>query len=154
EGATPGELYSGVAAEVAELLDVSAVMLDRYEADATAVTLAVAIDPDWTEAQAQLRVGSRWPPEPGSLNAMVRDTGRAARSDDYWRLAGVIGETARAVGFGGGCAAPIVVDGGVWGAIRVYSRRGVRLPDNIIPRLRGFTELVATAVSNAAARAE
>jgi signal transduction histidine kinase len=154
EGATPNELYSAVADEVAERLHVSAALLDRYDPDGTAVTLALSVDPRWESAQRILRVGGRWPPDPGSLNAIIRETGRAARIDDYSALVGEVAETARAAGVGSGCAAPIVVDGAVWGEIRVYSERGVALPDDTIRRLRGFTELVATALSNAAARAE
>jgi signal transduction histidine kinase len=154
EGATPNELYSAVANEVAERLHVSAALLDRYDPDGTAVTLALTVDPLWESAQRILQVGRRWPPDPGSLNAAIRETGRAARIDDYSDLMGEVAEIARAAGFGSGCAAPILVDGAVWGEIRVYSERGVRLPDDTIRRLHGFTELVATALSNAAARAE
>jgi signal transduction histidine kinase len=50
-------------------------------------------------------------------------------------------------------ASPIVVDGRVWGAIGVGSKRE-RLRQDTEQRLADFTELVATAVANAESRAE
>ena len=154
DGATAEELFSGVATEVAQVLDVSASLLDRYEPDGTAVMLATSYDPGWTALASVLQVGMRWPPDPGSLTAAVFETGRAARIDDYSGVAGIVGETSRAAGIGSGCSAPIIVDGTLWGAIRVFSREDAPLPADTEARLEGFTELVATAVSNAAARAE
>ena len=154
EGATAEELYAGVATEVAEVLGVSAAVLDRYEPDGSAVRLAASHDREWTAVESILELGKRWPPEPGSLIARVYETGDAARVDDYSGLRGVIGETVRRAGVGSGCAAPIVVDGSLWGAIRVFSREGEPLPADAETRLGGFTELVATAIANAEAGAE
>jgi GAF domain-containing protein len=154
EGATAEELFSGVATEVAEVLGVSAALLDRFEQDGTALTLAAYSDPAWESMAAALTVGMRWPPDPGSLTALIQETERAARVDDYSDLAGTIGETSRAAGIGSGCAVPILVDGRLWGAIRVFSQQGVVLPADTEARLDSFTGLVATAVSNAAARAD
>src|SRR5262249_10112324 len=47
EGATPDELFSAVAKEVAQVLDVPAASLERFETDGTAVTLFLARAPDW-----------------------------------------------------------------------------------------------------------
>jgi signal transduction histidine kinase len=49
---------------------------------------------------------------------------------------------------------PVVVDGRLWGAIMVHTRGGAPLPSNAEARVASFAELVATAVSNAQARAE
>jgi signal transduction histidine kinase len=65
-----------------------------------------------------------------------------------------MGGEARTARVGAGCAAPIVVDGRVWGAILILARQGVRLPAGTEARLQGFSDLVATAVSNAAAHEE
>jgi signal transduction histidine kinase len=83
---------------------------------------------------------------------MVRQTGHPARADDYTRRTGSIADTARAVAVGSGCATPIVVDGALWGLIRVFSRQGEPLPADAEARLQGFTELVAAAISNTDAR--
>jgi GAF domain-containing protein len=148
-GASADELFTGVAAEVQQVLNVSAALLDRYEPDGAAIMLAASHDPDWAAAASILRKGMRWPHDPGSLTALVQETGRAARIEDNSQLAGGVGETSRAVGIGPGCAAPIVVDGALWGAIRVFSRQGDELPMETETRLQGFTELVGTAISNA-----
>jgi signal transduction histidine kinase len=154
EGARAEELFSAVATEVADLLDVPAALLDRFEPDRSAFTLAVARDPGWTRADGILEVGIRWPPQPGSLTGMLHEVGRAVRIDDTASLSPSLAETWRVAGIGAGCAAPIVVDGTLWGALRVYTREGSSAPSDTEARLGGFTELVATAVSNAAARAE
>jgi GAF domain-containing protein len=151
-GAPPDELLTGVATEVMNLLRVSGALLDRFEPNGTVVTLATAIDPEWREAREVAYPGRTWPLEPESLPGMVRLTGRPARADDYSRRSGSIATTARAVAVGSGCATPIVVDGELWGLIRVFSRQGEPLPADAEARLQGFTELVAAAISNADAR--
>jgi GAF domain-containing protein len=50
--------------------------------------------------------------------------------------------------------APIIVDGEVWGLMVTASTDRQPLPDQIEDRLAEFTELVATAIANADARAE
>ena len=50
--------------------------------------------------------------------------------------------------------APIVVDGRAWGALLVHAKPAEPLPADTESRLANFTELVATAISNAQARAE
>lgn len=154
EGATAEELFSAVATEVAQVLHVSGAILDKFDSDGLAVTLAVSHDADWEEADQIAYPGKRWPRDPGSLSALVYETRRAARVDDYSNLEGSVGDDARAVRAGSGCAAPIIVDGKLWGLIRVFSRRGASLPAGIEDRLHAFTELVATALSNASARAD
>ena len=49
---------------------------------------------------------------------------------------------------------PIVVERQLWGVIRVLERTREALPPDVVGRLESFTELVATAVANATARAE
>jgi signal transduction histidine kinase len=49
---------------------------------------------------------------------------------------------------------PIVVDGSIWGSVNVARTEGEPFPADTEERLARFTELVATAVSNATMRAE
>ena len=49
---------------------------------------------------------------------------------------------------------PILVEGRLWGALAVHSRQAGPLPADTEARLTNFAELVATAISNAQARAE
>jgi GAF domain-containing protein len=153
EGASAEELFSAVAREVVHVLDVSAALLGRYEPDGSLITVASSYDLDWPGLEHVLYSGAHWPPDPGTLTATVHGTGRGARIDDYNALEGVGGEKMRAIGVHSGCSAPIIVDGKLWGALAVFSRRGV-LDGDADARLDNFTEIVATAVSNATAREE
>jgi signal transduction histidine kinase len=147
EGASPRELFAAVAEEVARILDVLSVSLVRYEPDGGSIVLASFNDPHF-------QVDSRWPRDDRSLNAIVRETGRAARIDDFSELPGRVAAAARASGVHSGIAAPIVVEGGVWGMIAVGRRELTEPAESIEARLSAFTGLVGIAVANAQAREE
>jgi len=148
------QLFSTVALEVASVLGVAGVIVTRYDADGMALTLGEAFRPDLAGAQKFVGIGTRMPPDPGSLAAQVRDTHGPARVDDFSTLPGTVGELARAARLGSGCAGPIVVNGTLWGKMCVFSRIGAILPAGIEDRLQDFIELVATAIANYEARAE
>src|SRR5262245_13301967 len=151
KGVQAEELLSGVAGEVAQVLGVSGAQVDRYEADGTAVVLATWRDAGWEAIDNVLHVGMRFSPDPGTLTEAIQSTGHSARIEDYSDVPGLIGESSRAAGIGAACAAPIVVEGKLWGAIRAFSREDEALGADAESRLEGFTELVATAISNAQA---
>jgi GAF domain-containing protein len=48
----------------------------------------------------------------------------------------------------GPAAAPIVVDGAVWGVLSAHARGGAPLPEPIPDRLAALAEVVATAISS------
>jgi signal transduction histidine kinase len=83
----------------------------------------------------------------------VFETGRPARIDDYTGTTGPIGDFARGAGIRASVGVPISVQGPLWGVMIVASRREMSLPAGTEARLAGFTELVATAIANAEARA-
>jgi len=147
------ELFSTVAREVATVLTVPGVLVQRFETDGAVVTFGVAYNSDLIGAEPFFGVGSRMPPDPGSLAAQVFETHRTARVNDYSRLQRTIGDAARAAGLGSGVAGPIVVDGELWGQMCVFSTVGSVLPGGTENRLRDFLELVATAISNYEAHA-
>jgi signal transduction histidine kinase len=147
KGATPTALFSAVGQEVARVLDVPAVTLERYESDATSIVLAA-----WGESG--FTVGSRRPLDGGTLAATVFASGRPARIDDYAELPGTVAATGRRGPMVSAVGVPIAVDGKVWGLIRVGTGQPELLPADTEARLSRFTELVATAVSNATTRAE
>jgi signal transduction histidine kinase len=153
QAAAPEEVFAAVTAEVAELLGVSGAQLDRFEPGGTWVLIAKWHDPDWEAIDRLFQLGTVWHPDAGSLTATVYATGSAARIDDYTDVGGEVGASARAAGIGSACAAPVVVDGELWGSISVCKRLGEDLPADTESRLRAFTEIVATSVSNATARA-
>src|SRR3954468_22228676 len=148
------QLFSTVAREVASVLDVPGVIVTRYDADGTALTLGAAFRSELAGAERFLGVGARMPREPGSLVAQVFDTHRPARVDDFSTVPGTVADAARAARLGSGCAGPIVVDGAVWGKMCVFSRVGAVLPAGTEDRLHDFIELVPTAIANYEARAE
>jgi len=87
-----------------------------------------------------------------NLATIVLETGRPARIDDYRDAEGPVGVTAQETGLRSAVAAPIVVEGGLWGMIAVGSSQEQPLPPDTEARLASFTELVATAIANAESR--
>ena len=144
-GATAADLLSAVAREVARELDVPVVTLGRYESDATSTVLASLGD-------RLFPAGSRWPLDGPSLSAMVFETGRPARIDDYSDLPGPVAAARRESAINSMVGVPISVDGEVWGFMCVGTTEGDLLPADTEERLAGFTELIATAIANSEAR--
>jgi signal transduction histidine kinase len=138
--------FSVVAAEVKELFDVPDVAIVRYEQREVVVVGAAGGNPF-------IPVEGRWSLDGPSVCAQVLGTGRPARIDHYDDLGGAVAEIAHTAGFQSVAGAPIVVDGRVWGAIVVVSSSDP-LPDRSEVRVAGYTDLVATAISNAASQAE
>jgi len=60
----------------------------------------------------------------------------------------------RAEGFGQAVAAPIIVDGSIWGHIAAYGEADEILPPGCGIRLADYTNLMASAISNVQARDE
>jgi signal transduction histidine kinase len=87
--------------------------------------------------------------------AVVWRTGRSARVDEeVWRTkSDPIADNLRELGIRSIAASPIVVEGRLWGAVTVLTRRG-SFPPETADRMADFTELVATAIGNAESRAE
>jgi signal transduction histidine kinase/predicted ATPase len=151
QAAPPESVFAAVAAEAGELLGVDVAVLVRYDPqDATTVVGA------WTGAGAgaAILVGSRQPLGGQNVTTLVFRTGQAARTD-YIDVSGVIGDVAtRDWGLRSSVGVPIRVEGRLWGAVIVALTREELLPADAEARLAGFTELVATAVASAQARAE
>src|SRR5881398_34590 len=76
EGASSDELFAAVAREVAGVIDVPLVALQRYEPDRTFTMVGIAGETSFT-------VGSRWPVEDEGVAGMILATGRPARKQDY-----------------------------------------------------------------------
>jgi PAS domain S-box-containing protein len=145
QGASPEELFTSVAAEVARVLRLSLVEMCRYESDGTATVVGAS-------GEHPFQPGTNWALDGPSLTSMVRRTGRPARVDDYAAVPGAIGEAAREGGVRAGVGAPIVVDGRVWGVVSAGAGVGELVPPEAETRLSEFTALVATAISNTQAR--
>src|SRR6185503_19924909 len=91
-----------------------------------------------------------------SVAALVQQSGRPSRVDGYRSPSGAGVELEGALGAPphSSVGAPILVQGRVWGTVLVSTTARERLVPEAESRLMGFAELVATAISNAVARAE
>jgi PAS domain S-box-containing protein len=146
-GAEPAEVFAAVAAEVAEALQLPLVEMGRYAPDDTLEVIAAVGDHPF-------QPGTTWPLDGPSLTATVHRTGRPTRLDDYVDVAGTVGDAARAAGVHAGVAAPIVVDGALWGVVAAGGDACVPLAPDAEHRLADLTELLGTAIANTQARAE
>jgi len=86
------------------------------------------------------------------VTTQVAETGEPARMDDYADGSGALGGSARDLGLRGSVGVPVSVEGRLWG-VMIVSSRDDPIPVDTEARLAGFTELVATAIANAEARA-
>jgi PAS domain S-box-containing protein len=148
-GAASEDVFSGIAAEVAGLLGLATVVIWRYEPDGRASVLA-----NWSDRLHGFQTGSRWPLDGPSAAALVLQTGRPVRIEDYENVRSTISDAVREAGMTSAAAAPIVVDGHIWGSISTGQIGYRPLPDRIEDRLADFTELVAAAISNTSSREE
>jgi signal transduction histidine kinase len=76
------------------------------------------------------------------------------RVDSFGADAGAIAREARAVGIRASVGCPIVVGGRLWGVIAASTKHEEPFPPDTEAQIGEFTELVATAIANAQARAE
>jgi signal transduction histidine kinase len=148
-GVPPEEVFAAVTEEVGRLLAVELTTLSRYEPDGTFTILAT-----WGLGGEHFPVDSRWPLGGRNLATLVFDTGRPGRLDRYTDATGTVGLKLHDAGLSSAVGAPITVEDRVWGVMGAGSTRGPPLPEDTEARLVSFTELVATALANAATRAE
>src|SRR3954447_26052517 len=138
-------VFAAVAEEVGMLLDVDGARVVHYLSDDEIMQLE-----GWTApGHDRLPVGPL-KLEGTSMAGEVLRTGGAVRIEDYARVNRVVPWFVRQLGIRSGVAAPIVVDGRLWGAMLAWSLQPRLLAENAESRLVGFTEPVAMAVSNTA----
>ncbi|HEY2096378.1 MAG TPA: GAF domain-containing sensor histidine kinase [Pseudonocardia sp.] len=147
-GVTATEAFAVVAHEVGTVLGADATTIVRLDPDgAVTVLIRVGDHPD------VIPVGSRWTLDPPLPLAVALRTASPARLDDYSQAPGAYGARVRELGIQAAVAAPIVVEGRLWGAIAVGTRHG-HFGAEAEERMVGFTELIATAIANAEGRAQ
>jgi PAS domain S-box-containing protein len=149
-GVSPSEVFSAVAKELARVLAVQHASVWRYEPDGAATLLAASDEP----GAKKMPVGDRFTLEGDNLAAMVLHTGRSARMDSLDEAAGSAAARIRELGIRAAVAAPIIVDGHLWGVASVASLRPEPLPPDTETRVCDFADLAATAIANAEAHAE
>ena len=149
QGPSPEKVFLAVTDEIGRLLAADMSHMVRYESDDTFTVIARS------GARAHFPVGSRWPlGAKNTLTAIILETGRPARVNSYAGFTGPLADEVRAGGVRSSVAAPIIVEGRVWGLVGISSVRDDPPPADTEARLASFTELVATAVANTESRAE
>jgi signal transduction histidine kinase len=139
-------VLEAVAVQASRLAGVEFGMVLRFEPDGS--TEIVALD----GAPATFAVGMRAPARGDGSAHRVWRTGRAARVDNLGDMSGRWPQMASTFGFSTSAGVPILLQGGLWGALIVAGREP--MPPAIESHLNGFAELVGTAISAAQARAE
>jgi signal transduction histidine kinase len=140
----PDVVLAAVAREVGEVLGVDGTHLGRYDGDEV---ISVA---QWGRDET-VAIGARFRLDGDSISARVRRTGAPARMDGYGEAPGAIADEVRRIGIYCSIGVPITVEGQPWGVMIASSRTADPFPTEAESRLQSFTELVATAVSNASA---
>jgi len=145
-GAPPMELFGAVAEEVGRLHSVDHAYVTRFDSEETVTVMA-----RWTETGEALPVELPRRFAAGPMSAAVRETGGPVRLDTYSDpAAGAIEAGSRS-----SVAAPITVEGNLWGCISAASTNPERPPaPGTETRLSNFSDLVATAIANAEGRSE
>jgi PAS domain S-box-containing protein len=152
-GVDPSRVFSVVADELARCLGgYHHAVLFRYQPGGAGILLAAGQrDPELTK----IPVGERFSLEGQSVAATVFRTARAARMVSYENAPGAIAARFRDLGLRTAVGAPIIVEGRLWGAAIVGSTHpGETLPPDTEARVGDFTDLLATAIANAAIRLE
>jgi signal transduction histidine kinase len=145
--AVPEDVFTAVTEEAGRLLGVDYATMARYDPDDTRTVVA-----SWSGTGSgypvnKIRLGGR------NVPTLVFQTGQAARIDEYASGSGPIADVIREFGLRAVVGVPVSVEGRLWGVMMVGSRT-MPLPAGTEVRLTGFTELAATAIANAHARAE
>ena len=149
-GAPPEQVFTAVTEEAGQLLQADQTTMIRYGSDGTSTVVASCR----RTGNAVPPVGDRQRLGGKNLTTIISQTCRPARIDSYADASGAPAAAARGAGFHSAAGAPIIVQGRLWGAMIVTSVDEHPLPLDTEERLASFTDLVATAVSNAENLAE
>ncbi len=147
--ARPGEVFDAVAMEVGTLLDTDITVVGRIDGDGSATAIG-----SWSASPGGVPVGTRSVLGGHNVLTLVAETEKPARVDGYDDASGEAAEIARHHGWRSSIAAPIIVEGRLWGVMLVATQRPEPFPAGAEERLAAFTDLVATALANAQAHDE
>ena len=143
----PVDVLVAVTEEAARVLETEAVGMLRFERDGSATLVAQSQTP-WDPPPS----GTRFTLDGENIVASVHRTGQTARMDDWANATGAVAALAHVLGVRSAVATPIVVEGRLWGTMIVATSQSEPLPADTESRTGEFTELVATAISNAESR--
>ena len=137
------QVFVEVSAETSRVLGGIAAALLRFDPDGFAVVVATHDSPAAT--------GLRIPIDKGSDVGGLFRSGRPFRIDSFEQSD--LAEVAREIGVTAGVAAPIIVEGGAWGALTI-STSGAAPPSDSEEQLEQFAALAAVAITNAENKAK
>ena len=150
QGTDTQAVFMAVAEEAARIMGVGAVSLIRWDPQTQLLTKIYGTHGE----RSPVPDGGQWSLDEGPEGALVVQTGAPARVDDWTALPGPVAAEHVARGFGQAVAAPIIIDGALWGLISAFGEAGQILPPGSETRLAEFTHLMGSAISNAQAREE
>ncbi|MEV4381048.1 GAF domain-containing protein [Streptosporangium sp. NPDC049644] len=151
QGISSTELFNAVAYEMGSLMKADHVSVTRYDPGHTTVVGTWSLREDVRKV---MPLGSQWPISETIVSGTVLRTGKPARVTNYEETSGTILRWAREMGITSALGSPVIVDGSLWGVmLAFYSRWEPRL-EGAEEQMTDFTELIATAISNAQARAD
>jgi len=146
-GVAPEEVFDAISEQAARVCGVGAGAVVRFTGRAAALVGR------WGDlARETLPPGMSFALDGGGALTLVRETGLPARFDDYAVAVGAMGATLRPTGLRASAAAPVKVEGSVWGALIVSAFDSETLPLDTEEQLAAFTELASIAVAGADAR--
>jgi signal transduction histidine kinase len=142
------EVVAAVAEEVGKLLAAEAAGVVRYEPGGRATVVGT-----WSQSGVPpLPVGAEMELEAGLAVGQVYGTGKPGRGTGFEGTPGSLAQRLNELGYRSSLAAPIHVEGRLWGALAVADVREGPLAEGSERRLGRFAELVAQALANADAR--
>ncbi|MEQ8833568.1 MAG: diguanylate cyclase [Miltoncostaeaceae bacterium] len=146
-GAAPDRVFDLVARESAMVLGVEAGLVMRFEGEHSEVVGSYGAH--------RSSVGTTFPLEGGGAAVRVFESGRPARAV-YADLGDDDTTTSRVQpqGYVSGVAAPVTVDGGLWGAVLAATTSSRPLPQGAEDRLERFADLVSLGIGRMAALRE
>jgi signal transduction histidine kinase len=144
-GVPAARLFERVTEEVARLLAMPGASVLRYDGTRTATVVA-----GWSEdGLLSLPLASTVDLDGDTVVARVLRSGSPQRVERYQDTSGPLAETLQRSGYRAAVAAPVTVDGRLWGALAAATRSEEPLPQGIEQRLCDFADLVAQALANA-----
>jgi signal transduction histidine kinase/CheY-like chemotaxis protein len=148
QGADPHAVFTAVSIEASRLLGVNAVSMMRYDSDTKMLTKLFGTHGE----RSPVRDGVTFPLADSPEAQLVVETGDPSRVEDWSKIPGPKAAQHRAEGFGQSMAAPVIIDGEIWGFIAAYTEANQTFPIGCEQRLAEFTNLMAMAISNAQTR--
>lgn len=150
QGAEPQAVFQSVALEASKMLRVGAVSLIRYNPDTRLFTKIFGTH----GGRAAVPDGGSWGLPDCPEGALILETSGPVRIDDWTSIPGPVAARHREQGFGQCVAAPILIEGRIWGHIAAFGEADEVLPPNAPVRLAEFTQLMAAAIANGQVRDE